>query len=341
MTTEIVQQTTDLDLTRAKVKDVLFGGSKVKPEDHEIDFFIEVCKRSELNPFMREIYLIKYDANTPAQYVVGKDAFTGRASKLPAYDGMVAGIIVQRNSSIEYLDGAFYAPNDKLLGGWAKVFRKDRSHPSSASVSITEYSSNQSTWRKLPATMIRKVAVVQALREAFPSEFHGLYDSSEMQQADENIDLVASTGVDSKSVVPETISLPENAVSVGNSINTQMRCPIHDQDWFKGGKMRNYAHPVEGETGPKGGAVWCDQAKVLQDIDDSLYAVCQELDMDSIALSQFVEEHYQTTVELLSPKDKLEVTATLTNNDTSESLIDEQQDTVTEDSDSNHEEPFI
>ena len=35
----------------------------------------------------------------------------------------------------------------------------------------------------MPATMIRKVALVQVLREAFPGTFGGLYDRSEMDQA--------------------------------------------------------------------------------------------------------------------------------------------------------------
>ena len=32
----------------------------------------------------------------------------------------------------------------------------------------------------MPATMIRKVALVQALREAFPDRYQGLYDASEV-----------------------------------------------------------------------------------------------------------------------------------------------------------------
>lgn len=35
-------------------------------------------------------------------------------------------------------------------------------------------------WVKMPATMIRKVALVQGLREAFPDKFQGMYDQSEM-----------------------------------------------------------------------------------------------------------------------------------------------------------------
>ena len=35
-------------------------------------------------------------------------------------------------------------------------------------------------WAKMPATMIRKVALMQALREAFADDLAGMYDSSEM-----------------------------------------------------------------------------------------------------------------------------------------------------------------
>jgi hypothetical protein len=40
-------------------------------------------------------------------------------------------------------------------------------------------------------------------------------------------------------------------------------CPIHNVNWFKGGKMPGYAHVVEGETGPRGGKVWCNMEEVL------------------------------------------------------------------------------
>lgn len=47
------------------------------------------------------------------------------------------------------------------------------------------------TWAKMPATMIRKVALVQALREAFPEDFQGMYAPEEMpvepSALDENI----------------------------------------------------------------------------------------------------------------------------------------------------------
>ena len=45
-----------------------------------------------------------------------------------------------------------------------------------------------SNWQKMPATMIRKVALVQALREAIPEEFGGLYSPEEMPIDDSVLD---------------------------------------------------------------------------------------------------------------------------------------------------------
>ena len=76
-------------------------------------------------------------------------------------------------------------PDEKLVGGWAKVFIKGK-EPEYQSVSFDEYAGRKkdgslnSQWAKKPGTMIRKVAVVQALREAFPDRFQGLYASEEM-----------------------------------------------------------------------------------------------------------------------------------------------------------------
>ena len=71
-------------------------------------------------------------------------------------------------------------PGETLVGGWAEVHVKDRSIPAKEEVSLAEYNKGQSQWKTMPATMIRKVALVHALREAFPAKFSGLYDAPEM-----------------------------------------------------------------------------------------------------------------------------------------------------------------
>lgn len=47
-------------------------------------------------------------------------------------------------------------------------------------------------WSKKPATMIRKVALVQALREAFPKTFGGLYSAEEQGMIEEPADIMQS-----------------------------------------------------------------------------------------------------------------------------------------------------
>ena len=225
------------------VRKALFPEDKPQPTYQELSLFIAMCRSRHLDPFAKEAYLIKYSEKSPATTVVSKDAFMERANRHEAFDGMVAGLIVQRGDKIEFTEGTFHLPSDVLLGGWARVYRKDRKHPSYQSPLMTEYNSHQGLWPKIPATMIRKVAVVQALREAFPEDFGGLYDASEMQQSvqSSNVDLLAETGV--THVVPETIltelpappSVPTTQVQANvapvQTVPVGGMCPLHNVAW--------------------------------------------------------------------------------------------------------------
>lgn len=148
--------------------------------DGEIAVFIRVCMYQRLNPFLGEAYLIKYDRSKPASIVVGKAVFTQRAEAHPQFDGFRAGIVVQRKGGIAELEGSMKLAADTLLGGWVIIKRKDRSDPFHHTVALEEYDTHQAQWRARPMTMIRKVALVQGLREIFPETFSGLYDASEM-----------------------------------------------------------------------------------------------------------------------------------------------------------------
>ncbi len=156
--------------------------------DQEAFVFLRICKARGLNPFAGEVHLIKYKEGEPASIVVGKDAFTKRAEEHPAFDGFEAGIIVRhKDGKIEHRQGAvLYSDEEELIGGWARVHRKDRSIPFYNEVSLSEYKQYkkdgtvQKMWREKEATMIRKVPLVQSLREAFPGDLGGLYDQSEM-----------------------------------------------------------------------------------------------------------------------------------------------------------------
>lgn len=164
-----------------------------KATDAECKIFLETCKQYHLNPFTKEAYLIHYDNkndDTASTIVLGKNCYLQMAERNPAYDGFEAGVIVltadgqllNREGSIVYDgDGSeTLIGGENLIGGWAKVYRKDRTRASYEEVKLSEYDTGKSLWNGKKATMIRKVALVHALREAFPSTFGVLYDESEV-----------------------------------------------------------------------------------------------------------------------------------------------------------------
>ena len=167
-----------------------------RASDPEISLFLKVCQTEGLNPFAREIYLVKYSDDEPAAIIIAIDAFLKAAETCDHYVGHEAGIVLRQEDGVEFREGTFMLDDekDRLMGGWAKVYRKDRDKPFYSSVNISEYRrftrKGEPTrfWREMPATMIRNVALRHALKEAFPSRFSGLYCTAEFEPApDEEI----------------------------------------------------------------------------------------------------------------------------------------------------------
>ena len=173
-------------LTADTVKNYLVSGNG-NVTDQEVLMFIELCKAQHLNPFIREAYLIKF-GSSPANIVVGKDVFVKRAHRNPDYEGMRAGIVVAtKDGEIKEREGSLKAPGEELIGGWCEVYVKNKKHPIKSLVSLEEYSKSQATWKQMPMVMIRKCAIVTALREAFPEDLAGMYDSAEIKNVPDKL----------------------------------------------------------------------------------------------------------------------------------------------------------
>lgn len=115
-----------------------------------------------------------------------------------------------QDGEIKYSKGAFIPKGAEILGGWAKVYRKDRTYPTETEVSFEEYDNSkirarvkeltqqgkditypvmnsygkpigENNWDTMPCVMIRKVALVSAYREAFPAELGSSYEADEIQ----------------------------------------------------------------------------------------------------------------------------------------------------------------
>ena len=176
----------EIKLTPSIVQQYIVG-SDAKITMQEFKFFTELCKVQKLNPFLKEAYCIKYGSE-PATIVVGKDVFVKRAVNNPQYNGKETGIIVlSSDGEIKERHGCFFAPEEIVIGGWAKVYRKDREYPEYMSVSVEEVAGKKRdgnfnmNWANKKATMVEKVAKVRALREAFIDDLQGMYVEEEFE----------------------------------------------------------------------------------------------------------------------------------------------------------------
>lgn len=176
---------TEIKLSPSIVKNYLVNGNGAVT-NQEVVMFLNLCKAQRLNPFLREAYLIKFGSQ-PATIVTGKEVFTKRARRNKDFAGYEAGIIVQEESGeLEYRSGTLHLENEHIVGGWAKVHIRGYECPVESSVSFDEYCLKKdghpaSNWASKPGTMIRKVALVQALREAFPEDLQGMYSAEESE----------------------------------------------------------------------------------------------------------------------------------------------------------------
>lgn len=215
---------TSIELTPTTVKNYFVSGDKDRVTMAEVIMYTNLCKFNGLNPWLKEAYCIKY-GNEPATMVVGKEAFMKRAEANPNYDGSEAGVIAFDESlgELTYRKGAFTLPGEQIVGGYAEVWRKDRSHSTRIEVTFDEYvgrkkdGSLNSQWVKKPGTMIRKVALVQALREAFPNTLGGVFTAEE-QGYDEQMTAPefdperAKDAIEAEIIVEQPSNSAENAL---------------------------------------------------------------------------------------------------------------------------------
>ena len=190
-----------ITLTPDIVRKYLVSGSG-NVTDQEIAMFISLCRYSHLNPWVHEAYCIKY-GSSPATMVVSKEAFQKRAETNPAYDGASSGIVVEddQTGEVVYRTGTLKRPGETVIGGWAEIYRKDRTHSTRVEVSLDEYigrksdGSVTSMWASKPATMIRA--------------FGGMYTAEEQGAAEPEMTAVPISPEESPQEAAKAIEAPK------------------------------------------------------------------------------------------------------------------------------------
>lgn len=160
--------------------------------------FLMLCQAQRLNPWQGDCFCIGYDSANGPEFsnVTAHQAFLKRAEASKEFDGMTSGIIVRNKETreIKEVEGDFYVEEEvEVLGGWAKVIRKDRSIPFYRPIRLNRFYKDQSQWKVDAAGMICKCAEADALRSAFPTVCGGLFLEHELNMTAIDVSATAIT----------------------------------------------------------------------------------------------------------------------------------------------------
>lgn len=156
----------------------------------EYQYFSAVCQSYKLNPFLKDIYAIKFGSQ-PATFIIDYKILQQAADNDPDYDGLEKGVLfLDKNGIPTEREGDYLLPGEKLIGAWCIVHRKSRKYSPKTYAMFDEnckYKDGKpsSNWATRPVFMIVKVAKAQALRESFPNAFsNNTYTPEELTEED-------------------------------------------------------------------------------------------------------------------------------------------------------------
>lgn len=227
----------------------------------EFNIFVGMGKSVNANPWLREIFAVKYDSSKPASIFLARDFFRKVAQQQHDYDGHITGQ-VWSNDVFEWsvLNITKYGvPNHvwgagdrgELVGAYCIVKKKGVSLPVYVYVSYKEYNKSQSTWKQIPATMLEKVAEAQGLKKAWQEAFKGVYSEDEkpfvetrpmysdpVMQSDGFVDVVG--GKVPNKPEPE----PEHVVVDAEDVGEEYHTPDEPEDDPVGNLKKKMSEPV-------------------------------------------------------------------------------------------------
>lgn len=149
--------------------------------DAQLRMFLEVCRSTGLDPFLKEIYFVA----EKGLIIAARDGYLRVANENPQFDGMQT--TVERDQ------------NKVPIKATCSVWRKDRTHAITCEAYYSEYKKPGQVWSQYPSAMISKVAEVLALKRSFA--INGVVTEEEMGSSDVGGSAVVSGEVQQKLTV--------------------------------------------------------------------------------------------------------------------------------------------
>lgn len=165
----------------------------------EFQMFIHLCQRYSLDPFLKEIWFIKYGNSQDSPIIMtSRDGYLKIAQQNDNFEGLKSfvvreGDIFEIDAQTDAVIHKFGAKRGKIIGAWAAAYHKTR-RPAVCFVEFEEYKKNSDVWKKYPSAMIQKVAEVFVLKRQFG--ISGLVTQEEMSIPKEEMPHTKSYRVD-------------------------------------------------------------------------------------------------------------------------------------------------
>jgi len=151
--------------------------------DDELALFLGQCRRTGLDPFAKQIYLVKrWDSKKQAEIMaiqVGIDGYRLIADRTGKYSGNDDPVF-DSESDPKKATVTVYKNIDSQRCAFTATARWEQYFPGDKQGFM---------WKRMPHLMLGKCAEALALRKAFPAELSGLYIAEELDQITGNIEI--------------------------------------------------------------------------------------------------------------------------------------------------------